>query len=365
MKKLLLLFAVAFSMTAVAADLLPGAKFQLGTVKHSLNNIKSKKVAPRKAPAVTEIVGTYIGAAITDDPVNATGIVLIESTGSGLTVTGAFFSLPTATVQATYNNGVLTIPAGQHIYNHQTYGPASLYATDGTNLYDLVLTIQEDGSFTLDPSLQVEVILTSGQYAGYNLGDSFGTYEYQPVNGTIAFDAYDNITTPAEEDHEEYPSSVKLQHDGEGNVTGGVVYGFDDMTWLPFTVGADNQVQFSTDKVFYYSDSYELAFAVDMDDEGGFNRNVGPKGTINVTEGTITMPQWAFMLPTSGFTRYYILNTIKKNCVITFTAEDPTSIESIQGEEVKSSQATKVLRNGNLFIQHNGKRYTVAGAMLK
>lgn len=365
MKKLLLLLAVAFSMTAVAADFIPAAQsLQLGKKRHTLN-IKSRKLAPSKAPAATEITGTYIGAAVTEDPVNSASTVSIETSTEGVTVTGAFLGLPDVTVMATYTNGTLTIPAGQQIYNHRTYGPAALYAGDENNLYDLVLTLQEDGSFALDPSLEVMMLLTTGNYAGYSLGDTYGKYGLHPVNGTIEFQAWSNMTTPADPDKESYPSSVKLDHDNEGNVTGGAVYGFDSMTWLPFTVEGNN-VQFSNDKVYYYSSSYGLAFATDLDDNGRFDANVGPTGTIDAKGGTILMPQWSFMLPTTGSTpSYYVLNNIKKDCTITFPRDVTTSIESIQDKIVNTNKPAKVLRNGNLVIERNGNLYNSAGAILK
>lgn len=352
-------------MTASAESFSMGEKqLVLGTTKYSME-VKSAAVVARSMTLneTNDIAGTYVGAAVTEDPVNSAGTVVIASSESGYTVKGAHLGLPDATVNATFADGKLTIPAGQQVYKHSTYGPASLFAIDEEdNLNDLVFTLQEDGSLTLDPTHEVAMLLTTGTYAGYALGDTYDNYAYMPANGTITFDAYSNTTTPKDPATETYTSSVQLNLDGEGNVTSGVVYGFDDMTWLPFTVEADNKVQFSNDKVYYYSSSYGLAFATDLNDEGKFYTNVGPTGTINPTAGTITMPQWSFMLPNAAGTTYYLLNSLKKNCVITFPALTPTAINAVNA---KAEKVGMFVENGQIVIERNGMKFNVAGQVIK
>ncbi|WP_407404183.1 hypothetical protein [Sodaliphilus sp.] len=368
MKKFLLLSAAAVAMTASAAGLTAGEKnFTLGTTKHSLN-VKSTTVTSSNLSLneAADLAGEYVGAAVTEDPVNSCGAVVIEANptaANSYTVKGAVFGLD-ATVTATYANGQLTIPAGQQVYNHSTYGPACLFAMDDQDLYDLVLTVGEDGSLTLDPSLEVAMLLVSGNYAGYALGDTYSNYSFQPVNGTCTFDALNPSGTPKDPATETYNTSVKLVKDADGNVTGGAVYGFDDMTWLPFTADAQGNVQFSNDKVYYYSSSYALAFATDLDDEGHFYTNVGPTGVIDAEEGTLVMPHWTFILPTTGASpTYYILNSVKSNCVVTFPVDTPTAINDINVE--KTSKAVKMIENGQVVIVKDGVKFNVAGQTIK
>ena len=131
MKKFLLLSAAAVAMTASAAGLTAGEKnFTLGTTKHSLN-VKSTTVTSSNLSLNEDVdlAGAYVGAAVTDDPVNSCGAVSIAAnpTAAGsYTVTGAHLGLPDAAVTATYADGKLTIPAGQQVYNSSTYGPAAL-----------------------------------------------------------------------------------------------------------------------------------------------------------------------------------------------------------------------------------------------
>lgn len=273
--------------------------------------------------------------------------------------------LPDAAVTATYADGKLTIPAGQQVYNSSTYGPAALFAMDDEDIYDIVLFVEEDGSLILDPSLSVAMILTTGRYAGYPLGDTYSYYKILVPNGTCTFDALKPDGTAKEEPVETYNTHVSIDKDAEGNVIGGVVYGFDDMTWLGFTADEVGNVQFSNDKVYYYGQGYALAFATDIDEEGRFYTNVGPTGTIDVEAGTITMPSWTFILPTTGSTpTYYILNSRKSNCVVTFPEESPvTAINDINVE--KTSKAVKMIENGQVVIVKDGVKFNVAGQAIK
>ena len=331
MKKTLLLAAVACATMSASAMTQLGASaksFELGATKHSMTVGTLNASNGVKLMEDVDLTGAYVGAAVTDDPVNSCGAVVIEANPTAAntyTVYGAFLGLPDAAVTATYADGKLTIPAGQQVYNSSTYGPAALFAIDGENIYDIVLFVEEDGSLVLDPSLKVSMILTTGSYAGYPLGDTYSYYKFLVPNGTCTFDALNPDGSPKEDNIEVYTTSVKLNKDANGNVTSGVVYGFDEMTWLPFTVEEDNMVQFSNDKVYYYGQGYDLAFATDIDEEGHFYTNVGPTGVLDVENGTITMPSWSFILPSTpdrrGNVTYYILNSRKSNCVVTFPAE--------------------------------------------
>lgn len=367
MKKFLLLLAVAFATTAIAGNLVPSKKeFNLGKKKYSLV-YKNSVVKPSKVAGL-DLSGDYVGAAVTDDPVNSSGPLTITSTGdNAYTVMGAHLALPSASVTATFADGKLTIPSGQTIYTHPTYGPAGLFGITAANeLVDIEFTLDENRHLVADPTLTVAVVLLSGTYAGYTLGDEYTNYSFIPVNASISSDAVNSDMTPADPDKEVYAGAVKITQDASGNVTGGVVYGFDEMTWLPFTVEGDN-VQFSNDKVYYYSSSYGLAFATDLTEEGRFNASTGPTGTIDIgsEEGIIRMPLWSFMLPTTGSSpKYYILNQIKKNTVITFDASVVTSINSVK-DIVAPVKTVKSLRNGQLVIERNGQLFNAAGALLK
>lgn len=372
MKKFLLLSVAAVAMTASAAGLTAGEKnFTLGTTKYSLD-VKSTTVVSsnHSLKEAADLEGEFVGAAITEDPVNSCGAVVIEANAAAansFTVKGAHIGLPDAAVSATYADGKLTIPAGQQVYNHSTYGPAALFAIDDQDLVDLVFTVEEDGSLVLDPSLEVAMLLTSGNYAGYALGDTYSNYKYLPVNGTCTFDALEPTASgivPADPAVETYNTHVALDVDGDGNVTGGVVYGFDDMTWLGFTADAQGNVQFSNDKVYYYSSSYALAFACNANAQGGLAINAGPTGTINAEEGVLSMPFWTFVLPTKAATpTYYILNSIKQNCVVTFPALKPTAINDVN--VVKADKARKYIENGQVVIERNGMKFNVAGQAIK
>ncbi|MCQ2287604.1 MAG: hypothetical protein MJZ74_00710 [Muribaculaceae bacterium] len=372
MKKSLLLAAVAcatMSASAMTQFSANAKSFELGA-KHSMTMGTLNVSNGVKLMEDVDIAGAYVGAAVTDDPVNSCGAVVIEANPTAAntyTVYGAFLGLPDAAVTATYADGKLTIPAGQQVYNSSTYGPAALFAMDDEGIFDIVLFVEEDGSLVLDPSLKVSMILTTGSYAGYSLGDTYAYYKLLVPNGTCTFDAFEPSAdglVPSDPDVETYNTHVSIDKDANGNVIGGVVYGFDNMTWLGFTADAQGNVQFSNDKVYYYGQGYALAFATDIDEEGHFYTNVGPTGTINVEEGTITMPSWTFILPTTGSKpTYYILNNVKKNCVVTFPKEVPTAINDINVE--KASKAVKMIENGQVVIVKDGVKYNVAGQAIK
>lgn len=361
MKKILLLSAVVFASTAIAGDLNLGVKeFQMGKKAYAME-YKSVAATPSKGSSET-LAGTYVGAAITEDPVNSCGSVVIESAGgNAYTVKGAHLGLPNAAVEATFADGKLTIPAGQQVYNHSTYGPASLFGIDAANnLVDVVLTLNEDGSLVADSTLSVAMLLTTGTYAGYALGDTYFHYSFMKANGTISYEGFSSGESVGVET---YNTCVTVDMDAEGNVSGGVVYGFDDMTWLPFTVTEGNKVQFSADKVYYYSSSYGLASAVDLDEDNRFYPAVGPTGTIDIEAGQISMPHWTFILPSGDGTKYYFLNNEKKNAVITFPAISVVSIDSVKDNA--TVKAVKVLRDGKLFIESNGMSFNAAGQLVK
>ena len=212
------------------------------------------------------------------------------------------------------------------------------------------------------------MILTTGNYAGYPLGDTYSYYKFLVPNGTCTFEAFEPSSSglvPADPAVETYNTHVSIDKDADGNVTGGIVYGFDNMTWLPFTADAQGNVQFSTDKVYYYSSSYNLAFACDTDDSGSITLNAGPTGTIDVENGELSMPFWTFILPTTGNRpTYYILNSRKSNCVVTFPEESPvTAINDINVE--KTSKAVKMIENGQVVIVKDGVKFNVAGQTIK
>ncbi len=373
MKKFLLLSTAAVALTASASMTTVTSannEFALGEKV----NMEFKATAPTSHMSAMEdasVAGTYVSKSVASSSsysYNSSGEVTVTANSDGSYSVVGLLPGTTAAVTATYANGVLTIAGGQTVYTSSSYGAAALYESDGENVYNVSLMVDEDGSMSLADGRSIFMILTSGNYQGYRLGASYGEVSVLPVNGTVKFDAYtvsNSSIVAADPAEEEYNSNVTFTYDEEDNVTGGVVTGFDDMCWMSFTVDENNGVQFGTDKVYYYSSSYGHAFAADLTDSGSFYTNAGPTGTIDFEAGKLTMPSWTFVLPNSdsSATSYYYLNSIKKNCVVTFPAQGPSAITDVAVEKV--STARKYIQDGQLVIEKDGVKYNIAGQAIK
>lgn len=363
MKKTLLLMAAAIALTASAAELSIDKNNQISLNKYT----ESTQVVdgPRAAlslNATTDITGKYVSQTFTSDMVQLSAEVEILQTATGYTVSGLVGTLP---VNATFSNGVLTVPAGQVAYSHSSYGDAKLYVMVDDNHYNKnvnpTLALQEDGSFVLTNGVGF-IMMLSGTYDGYNLGDVLvGSFAMFKANGTIKSNIVNSDWSPASTPTTSFTSTV-MAADGQG-----VLLGVDGFGWVHFTYDADNAVQFANDSVYVHNDTYYAAHVTKGGNTAtgafGFLTGTGPTGTIDFVKGELTIGPWAFLMVNKTTGGIASINGRKSSSVVTFTPTTETAINDVNVE--KTQKARKYIIDGQLIIEKDGVRYNVTGQVIK
>lgn len=356
------------SLAKASVPMKLGKKMETSNESISLPDNSVKKVA-------ADVADVFVGKTVTDDPVNASGVVSVDIDGTDITMTGLFFGFPNAVVTGTYNDGTITIPSGQVIYTSSTYGACGLYAMKDKQYFtrdNIVLELQEDGSIKMKNGIGLIMLILEGEYANYSLGDTYvGGFELYPVNGAVEYELVKSDLTPENPATKSFPTYTKLTFDESGELTGGFVCGLDGFTWLPFTVTGISSgfptVSFSQDKVYYYGKEYGLAypcFAGEVDGSWGLAKTAGPKGLISVEEGLMIMNPWCYILPLVDESTFYIFEGRKNVTRLTFTPVSPTGINGVK-DITTDTKTRKVVENGKVVIEKNGMRFNAVGARMK
>lgn len=277
------------------------------------------------ASAAANIAGQYLLKAVgITNNVNTSAAVTIKAgaTEGAYTVTGVFPGSDKA-LNATFANGVLTIPMGQAVLDGQrgedTYTSVLEAADSKNNAVDLILALDEKtGVFTTE-SPYVVAMIREGKFANY-YDTALMNYEIVPVNGDITSLVY---TTDSEElSDEKCDASVVFNFDENNQPVGGFVAGFNDVTWLSFTVDAENIVKFNADIVREAIDGeHPLDPATPIEWWTAPQYFKGITAHLDMNAGTITIDHdWTFAAHGIAYNREYYsyIKNLKKNSVINF-----------------------------------------------
>lgn len=193
-----------------------------------------------------------------------TGITITDN-GDGTATIGNF--LGQGDVIATYNaeSGSLEIQP-QLLWSHSTYGDIWIYpffVNDNDEVdFDendvISLSLDSEDRFFIDND-GIAMLLVSGAYAGYVIGDFYMYNEFDRVNGTMSYSDYDGV------EHE-----LGIAWDGSAEEGSVYVYGFVDMGCPTINIDAENGTVTMEDgqAMFYYPD-YGFFSTLALVEQGG------------------------------------------------------------------------------------------------
>ncbi len=349
-------------MTASAQDLELNNNVVVTKCNYTVTNATSSvKPGLRLNEAGDEgVAGSYLFKTVTNYNTNMSSEVTVAEADGAYTVTGLVAG-STVALNATYADGVLTVPAGQVSYSHATYGDATLCVMVSSTSYnpslDAQFTVGEDGKLTLSNGVGF-IQMLSGTYDGYNLGYVYsGGYDMAPVNGTITNTLVNSDWSAATTPTTTYNTVVEYA-DGQG-----VVRGMEGYGWVNFTYDESNAVTFAQDSLYYYNSTYTDAYMAlggkTSSGTFGINSSKAPAGTIDFEAGTITINPWAMVMKNVSTSGTSILGGRKSQSVITFPVSVPTAITDVTVEKV--SNARKYIQDGRMVIEKDGVKYNIAG----
>lgn len=403
MKKSLLLMAAAVAMTASANEM-QTANFvtMFGQDQVSSELIQATaSVAPLKAPAVKadakDVVGSYVmvttnnyGSAHStyNDKVNASYEVTIEAAEDGSYVVSnllyAFTGKPNP-VNATFENGVLTIAPDQTWDTNATYGKVVLaniddYSTDPIVRKPITFAMDENGN----------LVQTSGSGLVRGIPEySTGKYTFTPYHSkacvlkkaNATFSGFDYDTDGGDNS---YAVAV------EENENGGTVYGIEH-GYVNYTVDANGGVKFAQDPIAYsttYGQGSQYGFGMGVltevvldatDGKWKYYTDQTSATGLKVLEGTQTVdgdnvtivPKPLSVMAyssTYGALRFagYVADPADttKGATISFSrGAEPTAVTDLNVTKVNNVR--KFIENGQVVIMKNNVKYNIAGQVIK
>ncbi len=289
--------------------------------------------------SAVNLAGEYIfkGLDVINGNINKSSKVTIKegATADTYVITGI---LPKSNhdVTATLVDGKLVVPQSQVVYSTDTY-KAMLEVGDATVSTDIILTIGEDGTISFPSNYAVASMIREGDNLNHAV-EGFYNVSLLPVNGKIT----SNVARQDDRFEETFDLGVTFTYDSNGNPTGGIVAGFDGVTWLAFKVGADNKVTFTSANIYKVLPGHVSAEPIEFNNGDVYDK--GLTGVLDMENGKIIIDKnWCLAEIAEGGT-YHYLNSFKFNSEISFNLnrEDPNGIA---GEYI--FKALDVL-NGNI-----------------
>lgn len=273
-------------------------KYEQATFQKQAPTLFTQQQAKRAKAEDTAGVGTFVGDWVMSewaidvnmeyDYIASNAGVTIADNGDG-TVTIANV-LGYGEITATYNAETGSLEAApQLLWTHETYGDIWLYPFY-VNEEDEV-QIEEEGtiSFSLDSENRffadndgIVMILASGTYAGYVIGDFYMYNQFDRVNGTMTYNDYYG------EEHQ-----LGIAWDGSAEEGEVYVYGFVDMGCPTITIDAENGTASMVDgQAMFYYPNYGYFYTLGLiESEGKYyiNEDGATLGTYNAETNTIQL----------------------------------------------------------------------------
>ncbi|MCQ2289034.1 MAG: hypothetical protein MJZ74_08040, partial [Muribaculaceae bacterium] len=292
-------------------------------------------------------------------------------------------------VNATFENGVLSIAPDQTWDTHATYGKIVLaniedYAADPIVLKPITFAMDENGN----------LVQTSGSGLVRGIPEySTGKYTLTPYHSKPCVLKKANATFEAFDYDDNVPVNYALcvEENEEGN--GGVVYGIEN-GYVSYTVDAQGNVTFGQEGIAYstnYGQGSNYGFGMgtltsivwDTDETTGasqwyyYTLASSPTGMPaleglrfedddEVTIYTEPFAVFAYLSQYGGlrFSSYFAAANDKAlGATIKYSKNIVTAVNDLHVE--KTSKAVKMIENGQVVIVKDGVKYNVAGQAIK
>ena len=274
-------------------------------------------------PGPENITGEYVSATVDSHGCNTSNHLTVTADGSRYKVKGIYGDDYNA-VNATYDPSVgqLSIAANQVILDDDGEGheihlvlleTANKVAPDD----DIVLHFDQNGNASLINGLGLAAIFYQDGVKYIHKSLYSNGYRIFKTNGTIkTYEVTEDWSAVA--DSTEYTTATVF------NDKGGIVYGIEGKTWLPFTKDSYDNVQFSLDDIAFYSNSYTNAKIYQGTGDGHFYNDRGMGGVLDMDAGTISLNPWMIVLINKSSSSPTRWGKNKSSSIITFPGNKPT-----------------------------------------
>lgn len=281
-------------------------------------NLFPAEVIPDSENPASSVVGTYVSGTVDNQGCNSSNVLKISVGDSDGAVKVSGFMNGTEQIDATYDatNGHLTIPGGQVVMTDSEGNETRLALMKTTSTYnatkDIIFIVEADG----------HGYLANGNGLGYYTNSGLvrvdsKAFDLYRANGTIkTYEVTEDWSAVA--DSTEYTTATVF------NDKGGIVYGIEGKTWLPFTKDSYDNVQFSLDDIAFYSNSYTNAKIYQGTGDGHFYNDRGMGGVLDMDAGTISLNPWMIVLINKSSSSPTRWGKNKSSSIITFPGNKPT-----------------------------------------